>query len=355
MRRHIALVVAVSVVLVITGCARQRGLEPGRESALSGATLRLEELTQADLDALDRDKTVFFLTFGNIEEHGPHLPVGADYYRAVNIRDRLVNRLVAAHPDYRFVLMPVIPLGEGGANDAAGQPDHIGTYAIRFETLRSVAMDLGSSIARKGFRNIFIIEGHGAPLHNVAFSQASKFVSERYGVRMVNVTGLSKSRMADGGVAGDDILDAHLGKDWRQRSGFEGHAGAEETSEVLATDGARFVEPVYKSLPPYPVNGLEGFLRTYEKDGWRGYWGDPASSTEALGEALLTRRTAVEFQIAESALSGEDVSRLTAYPDNIPAMAGADVFVKNSLERYARHQADITEWLTRNPWPPRRY
>jgi len=324
--------------------------EPAHVRLGTPEVLRLEELTQSQVDGFDRQKTIFFLTFGNLEEHGPHLPVGTDYFRVEEIRDRLIARLRAAHPDYRFVVFPTVPLGEGGANDAAGQPDHIGTFAVRFETLRNVAIDLGGTIARKGFQNIFIIEGHGAPLHNVAFNQAAKFISERYGVSMVNITGLAKSS----NVAGEDILDAHLGKNWRQRSGFEGHAGAEETSELLATGGARFANPVYKNLPPFYVEGLSGFLRTYEKQGWEGYWGDPASSSKALGEALLSRRTDVEFQIAEKALSGQDLSQLTPYPDNVPAMAGADVFVKNSLERYERQQAEIGAWLARHPWPAKK-
>lgn len=351
MRTVLVLASVVTLAVAPMGCSPPRVSQTVAPMTLPASALRLEELTQTKLEALARDKTVFVLTFGNIEQHGPGLPVGSDYYCATSSRDRLVRRLAAAHPDYHFVLMPVVPLGEGGANDAAGQPDYIGTYAVRYETLRNVAIDLGSSIARTGFHNIFIIECHGAPLHNVAFTQAARFVSERYKARMVNVTGLAKAKMTAGGVAGDDILDAHLGKNWRQRSGFEGHAGAEETSMVLATDGAPFVDPAIKSLPPYPVDGLDGFLHTYQKEGWRGYWGDPASSTRELGEALLSRRADLAFEIAESALSGEDLSQLVAYPDNAPAIAQAEAFVKNSLERYQRQQAEIAEWLGRNPWP----
>ena len=354
MQRTVLVSLTALFLFASISCARSPVLDSAIQRRLPAAALRLEELTQTRLDALDRAKTVFFLTFGNIEEHGPALPLGSDYFCALSSRDRLVERLAVAHPEYRFVLMPVVPLGEGGANDAAGKPDYVGTYAVGFETLRGVAVDLGSSVARTGFRNIFIIECHGATLHNVALNQAARFVSERYQARMVNITGLAKAKMAAGGVAGEDILDSHLGRDWRQRSGFEGHAGAEETSMVLASDGAPFVDPAFKSLPPYPVDGLQGFLHTYQKADWRGYWGDPASSTRELGEALLVRRTDIAFQIAESALSGQDLSQLVAYPDNTPAMMDAEVFVKNSLERYARQQAEMTEWLARHPWPPQR-
>ena len=128
----------------MAGCGRSRAPEAAQQADLPPTVPRLEELTQADLELLDREKAVFILTCGNIEEHGPHLPVGSDYFRSIGIRNRLLPRLAAAYPDCRFILMPVVPLGEGGANDAAGQPDHIGTDAIRFETLRSVAIDLGA-------------------------------------------------------------------------------------------------------------------------------------------------------------------------------------------------------------------
>ena len=119
----------------------------------------------------------FFLTFGNLEEHGPHLPVGSDYYVAVAMRDGLIERLREAHPDYEMVVVPVLPLGEGGANDLARDFEHIGTFALRYETLRDVTIDMGASIANKGFQNIFLIHAHGAPLHSVAFNEASAFVS----------------------------------------------------------------------------------------------------------------------------------------------------------------------------------
>ena len=53
----------------------------------AGRVLKLEELTYTDIDRLDRNRTVFILTFGNLEEHGPHLPVGSDYFQAIAFRD----------------------------------------------------------------------------------------------------------------------------------------------------------------------------------------------------------------------------------------------------------------------------
>lgn len=308
----------------------------------------LEQLTQDEIDALDREKSVFFLTFGNLEEHGPHLPVGSDYYRAIGIRDRLINHLSEVHSDYHFVIFPVVPIGVGGANDLAGETDHVGTYSVRFATLRDVAIDLGGTIARKGFRNIFVIEAHGDQFHNVAFNQACDFVSERYAVRMVNITGMSKT--FEGSSA---VLDEFLGPGWRERSGFEGHAGASETSEVLAVEGSEYVKPEYKALEPFHVDGFRGFTRTYELDGWRGYWGDPARASREMGEALVEQRVARAFQIAEAALRGENLSSIPRYPDNIPQVIRETQEARRAaLERYETLREEVEGWLQQHPWPP---
>ena len=42
---------------------------------------------------------------------------------------------------------------------------------------------------------------------------------------------------------------------------------------VLATDGAPFVDPAFKSLPPYPVDVRHECLHTYQKELAR-YWDD---------------------------------------------------------------------------------
>jgi len=41
--------------------------------------IRLEELSWKQIDALNREKTIFFQPISLLEEHGPHLPIGMDY------------------------------------------------------------------------------------------------------------------------------------------------------------------------------------------------------------------------------------------------------------------------------------
>ncbi len=337
---------AIGSVICLGACTPAAEVAESEVPVGSDRVLKLEELTFTDIDKIDREKSIFFLTFGNLEQHGPHLPVGADYYQALGIRDRLVARLQEAYPDYTMVVVPVIPLGEGSADDSARQFDQEhwpGTFALRFTTLRDVAIDLGASIARKGFRNIFLIHNHGAELHNLAFNQASAFVSEKYQALMVNITSLVFGE----GFNSGEILDRHLGEGWQEEIGITGHAGTGETSTNLFLHD--LVKPEYKDLEPFVVKEISDIDRLHERwEGWQGYWSDPSRATSELGEDLINDRVERSFLMAQRVLSGEDISQLPVFPHSRPSTADSDVLVQLKQENYAQKTAEIEAWLEKN-------
>lgn len=331
-RLHVACSLAL---LTLVACApiADQPVDTGRP------VLRLEELTYPEIDEIDRERSIFFLTFGNLEEHGPHIPVGSDYYQAIGVRDQLIERLRQAHPDYDLVVVPVIPLGEGGANDFAREFDHVGTFGTRYSTLRDVAIDMGASIATKGFQNIFLIHSHGLPLHNVAFNEAAAFVSERYGIRMVNITSLV---FAEGWYS-DAVIEKHLGEGWQEQIGITGHAGTAETSANLFLHD--LVKPVYRELEPFVVEDVPSIFDLHERTGWQGYWSDPSRASAAIGEDLVSDFVDRSFRIAELALAGEDLSGLPVYPDDLPPIPAADAFLAEVFKLYADRQAEVEAWL----------
>ena len=336
-------ITVASVLVSLVACTPSAGPPepPSTEQAASdgGRVLRLEELTYPEIDELDRGRSIFFVTFGNLEEHGPHIPVGSDYYQAIGVRDLLIERLRTDHPDYDIIVVPVIPLGEGGANDLARQFDHVGTFAVRYTTLRDVTIDVGASIASKGFQNILLIHSHGSGLHNVAFNEAAAFVSERYGVRMVNITSLVFGE----GFYSDQVLDRHLGKGWQEEIGITGHAGTGETSANLFLH--QLVKPLYRELEPFVVEDPAALFHLHERTGWQGYWSDPSRASAELGEDLINDFVDRSFRIAELVLAGEDLSNLPVYPQDLPPTPEADAFRAESLERYAARQAEVEAWL----------
>jgi creatinine amidohydrolase/Fe(II)-dependent formamide hydrolase-like protein len=325
------------VILLCFTFSCQQGDEVAEEA---GRVFKLEELSYTDVDDLDREKTIFFMTFGNLEEHGPHLPLGSDYFQAIGVRDRLISRLYAVYSDYNFVSFPVVPIGEGGAGGLARQFDHIGDFMVRFETLRNLAIDLGVTIARKGFQNIFIIHSHGGPLHNVAFNDAAAFVSETYNIRMIHITGLVFGE----GFYSEEVINKYLGEDWLEKYGMVGHACAAETSANLYLCG-NLVKPVYKDLPPFVTKDFGEFLRAYERADWQGYWNAPAQASKEMGKELVDDFVERSFRIAQKALAGEDLSTLPVYPANMPPMPESNDLIEKEQEIYANQKAQIEKWL----------
>ena len=329
--------------LLTAACAKNAGEAAPASSTSTGTSsqvIKLEDLSFVGVAKLDREKSIFFLTFGNLEVHGPELPIGTDYFQAISVRDGLIGKLRAAHPTDNFVIVPVVPLGEGGAEELAGQEDHVGTFHVRYQTLRNVAIDLGSSIARKGFKHILVVHAHGGPLHNVAFTEAAAFVSEKFHVSMVNLTSMVFAQ----GYVSPTIMNKYLGNGWEDRGGFEAHGGAAETSVTMFLR-PELVSPAYKDLHPFVVHGPDEFARTSERTGWNGYWGDPSKASAAMGKELFEDVVERTYRLAEKSLAGEDLSKLPHHPVQLPP--SFDRIEKGVLERDAQHAAEIKAWLER--------
>jgi Creatinine amidohydrolase len=131
----------------------------GAPRGAGGQVVRMAELTSADIARLDRARTVMIVPGGILEEHGPFLPVYSDGY----LNERLADTpaaAIAARAGWKAVVLPAIPLGNSAANDIGGRYSFPGTFAVRFETLRAVFMDLGDELGAQGFRWVFVVHLH---------------------------------------------------------------------------------------------------------------------------------------------------------------------------------------------------
>ena len=74
-----ALVMLISCIIAGSAEAGSGQAATQRDRSAPGSRVyKLEELTWLQIDAFDRQRTLFILPVGMIEQHGPHLPVGAD-------------------------------------------------------------------------------------------------------------------------------------------------------------------------------------------------------------------------------------------------------------------------------------
>ena len=93
MRRHFVILThwCCLFFVLVSACAPQDAGRTG--AAASGQVFAIGDLTWADIDALNREKTLFLLAVGMLEEHGPHLPIAADTIGVEHEAERVADRL----------------------------------------------------------------------------------------------------------------------------------------------------------------------------------------------------------------------------------------------------------------------
>jgi creatinine amidohydrolase len=330
----------VLIVLVMSGSAAwaRDQVVAQRGSSSPSRIYRLEELTWPQIDAMDRERTLFILPVGMIEEHGPHLPVGADTFGVTFEASGTSRRISTALPDWNVVVMPPINYGQAGANVLGDRLAHPGTHAIRQSTLRSLVADLGGQIAQNGFKWIFVMNGHGAPTHNIAINEACDFVSETFRVTMLHLTGLFR---ADAGIQsrGEKINAKYFSAAELSTFGMDVHAGVDETSGMLAVR-PDLVRSNYKTLPSQAGRSLEELREIATAPGWQGYLSAPARATAAHGRAIEGWWIDGFTELILRAVRGENMFAHARFPESVPPP------VAPAIEKaLANEAAKLEAWL----------
>ena len=260
---------------------------------------RWEELTGADFAAMDRERTIVLVSSSPMEVHGPHLPVCTDVCEAEGLGRRAVEILLERDPTLRFVRLPPLWV----AADVVPQP---GSVMFRSSTTVRVLSDMGRSLARQGFRHIWVSNFHGGPRHFVPIDLAAHRTNRRYGASMISVFGLLMNRLTGGRSDLGDVL-GHIPGLSREELAGDSHGGAVETSMMLHLMG-QHVAPGYADLPWVTVSrkmaaqGLRplvsegrpslrelvrGFRHTIKYFEDETYAGKPAIASAAIGAEVL--------------------------------------------------------------------
>src|SRR6266481_1896632 len=64
------------------------------------------ELSYTKVRALNMDRTICFQPVSALEVHGPHLPLGMDYFMAKWMAEESGRRFSEAHPEWTVVQLP---------------------------------------------------------------------------------------------------------------------------------------------------------------------------------------------------------------------------------------------------------
>ncbi len=268
---------------------------------MPGRILRFEELNSPTIAELDKDKTAVFLPVSPVEGHGPHLPLGVDYFDALFFADKAAELTIQKRPDFDALIYPGIPVGI----QLYKQP---GSLRIDGGVLYDMIVGLGTSLALWGFKYIFILSGHGSPKDIVALESACVKVSKKQKIQMHNLSGSLAIRFLKGEFI--DKISSRLPDPLTEREKEllrkDIHAGWWETSMMLKLK-PDLVDGEYKSLQHNEkVKGSSGSVP--------GYFGSPAMASAEFAGASVEVLIDEVGSIIEKCLSGKDVSRETISP-----------------------------------------
>ena len=342
MRGHaVVLTHSLWLSLLFSACAPQEG-GPAR-AAGNGRRLTIGELTWADIDALDREKTLFLLTVGMLEQHGPHLPIAADTIGVEYEATRVADRLTQALSDWTVVAMPTVNYGSSGANQIGDVAIHPGTYGVRQTTLRSLVADIGGQIAQNRFKWIFVMNGHGAPTHHAAVNDACDFVSEVFNVTMLNVSGLFNADVSIQSQ-GQKILGKYFTPAEVASFGRDPHAGVGETSGILAIR-PDLVRSQYRGLPDYRVENRSEMRDMASRPGWPGYFSSPARANADYGHAVEGWWVEGMSDLILQAVRGENLFTRPRWPDPLKGDPEHDQIVEQALRPEREFEMKFERWL----------
>jgi creatinine amidohydrolase len=109
-------------------------------------------LTWPEVQRAAAEDRVCLIPVATLEDHGPHLPIDTD----LRLTWEICRRAAEAAPD-ETLLLPAVPHGYS--------PHHMdfpGTITIGWDTFTRYCFDIGSSLARHGFRRLLYLNGHGS-------------------------------------------------------------------------------------------------------------------------------------------------------------------------------------------------
>ncbi|MBO0770721.1 MAG: creatininase family protein [Actinobacteria bacterium] len=252
---------------------------------------RFDELTDPEIAAALARSPRAVLPMGSVEQHGPHLPTGTDFFAATSIALE-----VAEHID--ALVLPLCPLGV--------TPMHMpypGTVSLRPATLQAVVTDIGGSLAAHGCRELVVLNWHEGNIPSLALTAEHLHRDVGLAVVVVQACYVAEERFgpAAGGLTHGGKIEAwsvlscrpdlvHLDRAQQKQAERSGDRRLGELADRLRRD--RSFQPVLTDV------------RTMSATGW---YGNPEGATEQearefvaeLGSEIAARLRVVLAALAE--------------------------------------------------------
>ncbi|NDV00501.1 creatininase family protein [Pseudoroseicyclus tamaricis] len=265
-----------------------------------------DEMTSIEVGKAIEDNAVILISLGATEQHGGHLPLGADTMQGIELARRTVAKLHAeGHP---AIVGPAIPFGPRGflSETPIKLPGNVNFSA---QTFMLVLEEIGREIIEQGFRRLYFLGFHAesdAPMQIVA-----KKLCETTEANVVTLNWLVGAR-------------PRYSK-YMEAKAQDGHGGEGETCRMLATAPhlcrMHLAEPWHPTPRddrpdadnlPYLGGGVGRYkmAEPYFEGFKSGITGDPQLATAERGELVYDLMTGWLVDVIRHDLSGtEDYSR----------------------------------------------
>ena len=119
------------------------------QSQTNEKPLLLYEMTWIDVQSYLAENDMVIIPLGSIEQHGPHLPEGADYLGALEM-----SKMISAQTD--VLVAPILMVGYSEYNTGFQ-----GTLSIKPETMEQVVFECIESLIKHGFKKFLFFNAHG--------------------------------------------------------------------------------------------------------------------------------------------------------------------------------------------------
>jgi len=222
----------------------------------------LDELSTFEAAQAAQAGTVIIFPVGSVEEHGKHLPL---------CTDSIQSEYIAAEVAKKTGCLVAPPFRQGICNAGHNFP---GTMSIEFETLRSVARDVMSELARNGLNRIIVLTGHAGSSHMTALKLAAQEIVQK---------GIGNAKRKTRIMV---LSDYDFADELKEKLGFpkeDGHAGAIETSRIMAIRSDLVKAKGEASFPKMPRFEVVADPERYFTSGVNG---DPTLATVEKGRVM---------------------------------------------------------------------
>ena len=253
---------------------------------------RWQELSSAQVGALDARRAVAVLPLAATEQHGPHLPIGTDCF----IADGLIAEASSRAPDeLSAVILPTQAIGASLEHQRFP-----GTLSLSAAEMMWAILAQADGVARAGLRKLVLLSAHGGNIS--AMTSAALECRARHRMLAV-ITTFARLGLPDGLI---DEREKHLGA----------HAGLVETALMLhfrpelvnmanAADFTSLQETLegrFKRLRAYGSIGFGWLASDLNRSGATG---NAAGATAEIGAAIAAFQAGALLELLREVAEAE--------------------------------------------------